>query len=186
MLTRAPTWQGSPRPWLICLDLQRDHVIPGRPQYAAGNADVVEACVRVLSLARDERWRVVHSQVREETAIAWPREYFRAPIEGLRPLITEPVFFRQGLSAFAADGFAEELRDARGAPVYLIGFSLADTCLATVIGAVDEGLSLTLIEDAIGDGEAADEAVATRTVLKRFAQLRSSRRLAARELEPAL
>ncbi|HEY1752758.1 MAG TPA: cysteine hydrolase [Caulobacteraceae bacterium] len=184
-LPRSSSWD-APRPWLICLDLQRDHVIPGRPSYVAGNADVVDTCVRVLSLARDENWRIVHSQVRVETDISWPRELFRAPIEGLRPLITEPVFFRKALSAFATPGFADELRGARGAEVYLIGFSLADTCLATAIGAVDAGLSLTLVEDAVGAGEAPDEAAATRTVLTRFAKLRSSRRLAARELEAAL
>jgi nicotinamidase-related amidase len=101
----------------------------------------------------------------------------------LRPLVTEPVYFRRGLSAFANSGFAAELRGARGADVYLIGFSLTDTCLATALGGVDEGLSFTLVEDAVGASEELAAAEVARTILKPFVQLASSRRLMARRLE---
>jgi nicotinamidase-related amidase len=174
--------RGARRPWLICLDLQRDYVVPGRPRYNAANAEVAANCARVLEIARDDGWRIVHSQLRAEEA-ARPRELFGAPIEGLRPLISEPVFFRRGLSAFANPAFAAELRAARGAEVYLIGFSLADTCLATALAGVDEGLSLILLEDAVGGGQAQAAAEAARTILMPFVSIASSRRLAARELE---
>jgi nicotinamidase-related amidase len=178
-ITRTPVWRRAPRRWLICLDLQRDYVVPGRPRYAAENAQVAAACVRVLGRARDEGWRIVHSQLRQDDSAAWPRELFNAPIEGLRPLISEPVFFRRGLSAFADSGFAAELRAARGDEVFLVGFSLADTCLATVLAGVDEGLELTLIEDAVGAGTTSALAAAARTVLERFVKLASSRRIEA-------
>jgi nicotinamidase-related amidase len=183
MYTGSSYWRGARRPWLICLDLQRDYVVPGRPRYAAANADVAETCARVLSIAREDGWRVVHSQLRADDGQARPRELFGAPIEGLRPLISEPVFFRRGLSAFANPAFAAELRAARGGEVYLIGFSLADTCLATALAGFDEGLSLTLLEDAVGAGETLGAAEVARTILKPFVRIASSRRLAARELE---
>jgi nicotinamidase-related amidase len=177
-LSRPPARRAGPRRWLICLDLQRDYVIPGRPRYAAANAEVAAACVRVLSLARDEGWRVVHSQFRAEPTSLRPRELFDAPIEGLRPRISEPVFFRCGLSAFANPAFAAELRCARKEEeVFLIGFSLADTCLATALAGVDAGLSLTLLEDAVGAGDAVDAADVARTILKPFVRILSSRRL---------
>ena len=182
-LTHTPAWRRSPGCWLICLDLQRDHVVPGRPRYAAENAQVAAACVRVLGQARDAGWRIVHSQLRHDDSAGWPRELFSAPIEGLRPLISEPVFFRGGLSAFANPAFAAELRRARGDEVFLIGFSLADTCLATALAGVDEGLSLTLLEDAVGAGATPALATATRLVLERFVRLASSRRIAAQGLE---
>jgi nicotinamidase-related amidase len=182
-LARTPVWRRSPRRWLICLDLQRDYVVPGRPRYAVENAQVAAACVRVLSYARAAGWRIVHSQLRQDDAASWPRELFSAPIEGLRPLISEPVFFRRGLSAFGDPGFAAELRAARGDEVFLVGFSLADTCLATVLAGVDEGLSLTLLEDAVGAGATPALATAARMVLERFAQVDSSRRLSAQGLE---
>jgi nicotinamidase-related amidase len=75
---------------------------------------------------------------------------FGAPIEGLRPRITEPVFMRNGLSAFSEPAFDAQIRQAGGDDVFLIGFSLADTYLATALSAVDAGLSLILVEDAVG------------------------------------
>ena len=183
MLTSTAPRQTAERAWLICLDLQRDYVVPGRPRYAAANTDVAATCAQVLSLAREEGWRIVHSQVRSPAPTPWPRELFGAPIEGLRPLISEPVYFRRGLSAFTDPGFAAELRAARGAEVYLIGFSLADTCLATVLAGVDEGLSLTLVEDAVGASEALPSAELARAVLRPFVEFASSRRLMARRLE---
>jgi nicotinamidase-related amidase len=57
---------------------------------------------------------------------------------------------RTGLSAFSNPDFAATLRDAMGEDVYLIGFSLNHTCMATALAGVDLGISLTLVEDAIG------------------------------------
>ena len=183
MLARSPVWPAPKRPWLVCLDLQRDYVVPGRPRYAAENAEVAATCARVLGFARDEGWRIVHSQLREHDAAPWPRDLFHAPIEGLRPLISEAVFFRQGLSAFGNPGFAAELSLARGKDVFLIGFSLADTCLATALAGVDAGLALVLVEDAIGAGATPEAAEAARTVLRPFVRLTPSRRLMVRSLE---
>ena len=183
MLSRSHAWPAPKRPWLVCLDLQRDYVVPGRPRYAAENADVAAICARVLGSARDEGWRIVHSQLREDDTAPWPRDLFHAPIEGLRPLISEPVFFRQGLSAFTNPAFAAELGLARGKEVFLIGFSLADTCLATALAGVDAGLSLVLVEDAIGAGSTREAAEAARTVLRPFVRLAPSRRLLAASLE---
>lgn len=183
MLARSSAWPGPNRPWLVCLDLQRDHVVPGRPRYAAENSEIAATCARVLSFGRDEGWRIVHSQLREKDTAAWPRGLFHAPIEGLRPLISEPVFFRQGLSAFTNPAFAAELRLARDADVFLIGFSLADTCLATALAGVDAGVSLVLVEDAIGPGSTPEADAAARTVLRPFVRLAPSRGLMVRSLE---
>lgn len=182
MLARPNPWPAPNRPWLVCLDLQRDYVVPGRPRYVSENAGVAATCARVLGFARDEGWRVVHSQLMQDEAAPWPRDLFRAPIEGLRPLISEPVFFRQGLSAFGNPAFAAELKLARGKDVYLIGFSLADTCLATALAGVDAGVSMILVEDAVGPGSAPDTAAAARTVLRPFVGLTPSRRLTVRSL----
>jgi nicotinamidase-related amidase len=178
MLLNFPREGRGPTPWLVCLDLQREYVVPGRPRYDAANAEVVAACAQVLQMARRRKWRVVHSQVRGESPALSAREMFGAPIEGLRPLITEPVF-----SAFATPAFAEHLRAARGADLYLIGFSLADTCLATALAAVDEGLSPTLIEDAVGAGARGGAVEAARAILRPLLRIVPSSRLLARDLE---
>jgi nicotinamidase-related amidase len=181
MLVRLPAArQRNSTCWLICLDLQRDCVIPGRPRYVAGAANIATICAGVLAHARNEGWRVVHSQVRDPRSLA--AQAFDAPIEGLRPLITEPVYFRSGLSAFANPEFAAEMLGACGEETFLIGFSLADSCLATALAGVDAGLRMTVVEDAMGPGEAR-AAAATRTVLEPFVEFTSSRRLRAHGLE---
>jgi nicotinamidase-related amidase len=149
-LYRDPAGFSRPRPWLVCMDLQREYVVPGRPLYGAGAAPVADVCRRVLEHARVRRWRVVHTQQRHPDGLFARSSYFGAPIEGLRPLISEPVFMRSGLSAFSNADFAAELRGALGEEVYLIGFSLNHTCLATALAAVDMGLSVTLVADALG------------------------------------
>jgi nicotinamidase-related amidase len=173
------------RPWLICLDLQREYVVPGRPPYDDGAAEVARTCADVLALARASDWRVIHCQMRREVSPGRRLDYFGAPIEGLRPLITEPVYLRDGLSAFSNLDLAAKLREARGDDVYLIGFSLADTCLATVLAAVDHGLSLTLVVDAVGAGAAnvTGAAQIARTLLKPFVRTASSRDLRTERLE---
>jgi|SRR5580658_1242921 nicotinamidase-related amidase len=182
MLGRPSYWPRSRRRWLVCLDLQRDYVIPGRPQYAAGHTEAARACARVLQLARRERWRVVHSQVSRDGCA---RNMFAAPIEELRPLVSEPVYFRRGLSAFANPGFADELSAAEGEEVFLVGFSLPDSCLATALAGHDHGVAFTLVEDAVGTGDAPADAAAAHTLLRRYVNLQSSARLETRELEVA-
>ncbi|HEY2706539.1 MAG TPA: isochorismatase family protein [Caulobacteraceae bacterium] len=169
--------------WLICMDLQREYVVPGRPRYAPKNVEVASACARVLAQARTDGWRVVHSQLHDGQSPAEPLSMFGAPIEGLRPLISEPVFFRRGLSAFANPAFASELRGARGEDVYLIGFSLSDTCVATTLAGLDEGLRISLIEDAVGAGATPALAAAGLTILKPHVRLVSSHKLERRQLE---
>jgi len=173
----------APARWLVCLDLQREYVVPGRPRYAPTHTGVVLACRQVLDAARAGGWRVVHSQMRDDSLGPSTREMFGAPIEGLRPRVTEPVFFRRELSAFANPAFAAELRGALGAEVFLIGFCLADTCLATALAAVDAGLELTLVEDAVGSGPTEGLVDAARSLLRPFVRIRPSSQLPARDLE---
>jgi len=182
MLTFARPNRLAPSRWLVCLDLQRDYVVPGRSRYAPAHSAIVRACRQVLDLARAGGWRVVHSQKRNDDVSLTPRDMFGAPIEGLRPLVTEPVFFRRGLSAFANPAFAAEMRAARGADVYLIGFSLADSCLATALAAVDEGLELTLLDDAVGAGPEEGVMEAAQSLLRPFVRIQASSMLA-RDLE---
>ncbi len=114
----------------------------------------------------------------------WPRDLFRAPIEGLRPLVSEPVFFRQGLSAFGNPGFAAEL--SAGARQG----SVPDRLLARrhlpchrAGGGRRTDCRLALVDDAIGAGAMPGAADAARTVLRPFASLVPSRSLMARSLE---
>ena len=129
--------------------------MPGRPLYADGAGRVADTCVAVLRHARAAGWRVIHVQRRHAEGLFERSSYFGAPIEGLRPLISEPVFARSGLSAFCNPDFAAEMIEARGEDVFLMGFSLDRTGIATVFAAADAGLEVTVLRDAMGVGGAA-------------------------------
>ena len=131
----------SPRAALVCLDLQR-----GRQGGPFASADLA-CCRRVLAEARTRRWPVLH--VHDRTLVD-PR-----PISGLEPRPSEPVFLRQGPSAFSNPNFRRAAH-ALGGPLALIGYSLGDTVLATAFAAADRGLPVEVVGDAVCLGAGAE------------------------------
>lgn len=128
---------------LVCLDLQRGRVAAGTGCEGAERA--IKACRRVLDQARRRRWPVLHVHRREATLEAG------RPIAGLEPLPSEPVYLRNGPSAFSHRGFSQTA-SAYGGPLALIGFSLCDSVLATAFAAVDRDLSVEVVCDAVALG----------------------------------
>lgn len=125
----------SARAALVCLDLQR-----GRLAQKA-HAPVLAECRRVLAEARRRRWPVLHVHSR---ALVDGR-----PIPGLEPRPSEPVFLRQGPSAFSNPNFSRAAL-ALGGPLALVGFALEDTVLATAFAAADRDIAVDIILDAVG------------------------------------
>ena len=112
-------------------------------------------CRKVLSEARRRRWPVLHVHTRQTE----PGD--GRPILGLEPRPSEPVFVRQGPSAFSSPGFARAAM-ALGGPLALIGFALHDTVLATAFAAVDRNLPVEVLRNAVWSGpEAGDAALLT-------------------------
>lgn len=122
---------------LVCLDLQRERL------GGEGAAGAVTACRAVLEQARRRRWPVLHVHNRH-AQFAGGR-----PIPGLEPLPSEAVFARQGPSAFTNKTFSQTAQ-ALGGPLVLVGFSLADTVMATAFAAADRDLAVDVVEDAVG------------------------------------
>jgi nicotinamidase-related amidase len=134
----------APRAALVCLDLQRNR------QSGEAQEPVVSQCRRVLAEARRRRWPVLHVHARTLADLR--------PIAGLEPQPTEPVFVRQGPSAFSNANFARAAL-ALGGPLALIGFSLEDTVLATAFAAADRDLAVDVILDAVFTGTHEPDAV---------------------------
>lgn len=130
---------------LVCLDLQRAR-LAGSPAAAAW---VTAACRRVLDQARARAWPVLHVHRREATSEG------ARPIAGLEPLPSEPVFLRPGPSAFSHPAFARRAKSL-GGPLALIGFSMADSVLATAFAAADLQLPVDVLSDAVATGDVED------------------------------
>ena len=122
---------------LVCLDLQRERLS------TEGAAATAAVCREVLAQARRRRWPVLHVHAQHG---AMPPD---RPIPGLEPLPSEAVFVRQGPSAFTNRTFSQTAQ-ILGGPLVLIGFSMADTVLATAFGAADRDLAVEVIDDAVG------------------------------------
>ena len=99
---------------------------------------------------RSEGWGVAHVHSRK------PQPRDAAPIEGLQPLLSEPVLYRSGPSAFSSRAFCEMV-EGGAAELVLIGYSMTSALIGTAMIAFDEGLSVTLVEDAICSAVLDDE-----------------------------
>jgi nicotinamidase-related amidase len=130
---------------LVCLDLQRGSLRPGQ----APDGCLVN-CRRLLAHARGEGWGVAHVHSRK------PHPRDAAPIEGLQPLTTEPVFYRSGPSAFSNRAFCEMVGSG-AVELVLIGYSMTSALIGTAMIAFEEGLSVLMVEDAICSAVLDDE-----------------------------
>jgi nicotinamidase-related amidase len=135
------------RSWLLCLNLNREYVTPGRPLHAAGAAAAAMRARACLSHARDLGWSVAHVQSRHSRLSRSAR--FARPIDGLEPLPSEALFITAGRSALAHPELRARLVSRRPSAIFLVGFALAHEGLASLFDAADLGLPLRIVEDAV-------------------------------------
>lgn len=138
---------GTAPPWLLCLNLNREYVTPGRPLFAEAGGSAAACARTLLNSARRRGWAVAHVQSRRGRLAN--AEAFQRPIEGLEPLPSEPLFFVRHRSALAHLDLRARVSAERPPVVYLIGFTLAHEGLATLFDAADLGLSLRIVADAV-------------------------------------
>ncbi len=124
---------------LVCLDLQRASVKDWNRPW---ESECVVNCRRMLAHARASGWQVVHVHARNARAGE------ARPIEGLEPLTTETVVYRNGVSAFSSPEFRRLTARFSGEMV-VIGYSMSSSCLATALVAYDNNLSVLLVGDAV-------------------------------------
>jgi len=150
ILTTAQNRSAIARPWLLCIDLQREFITPNRPLCAANADGVAETCRAVLAGARRANWPVAHIHTHRPGALFGRASAFTRPIHGLEPWTSEPLFFRSGLSIFSSAEVQALARNEPEAEFFVIGFSASGSCLASLFAGFDMGIHLALVEDAIG------------------------------------
>ncbi len=150
MLSSLSMQAGTSRPWLLCVDLQREFTAPNRPLCAQDADGIVDVCKTVLNRARRADWRVAHIHTRRLGALFGKSSVFTRPIVGLEPWSSEPLYFRSGLSIFSSEEVLALVQGAQNSDFHVIGFSAGGSCLATIFSGFDLGIHLTLVDDAIG------------------------------------
>lgn len=125
----------SEGPVLLCFDLQRAQAAAGGGE-ARRRGSVREA--DILRSARGAGWTVSHTFFDApsvlEALFGPPR-----PAPGLEPRADEPVFVRQGLSAYSSGHFAEFMEEVRARPILVVAYHASTSLLATLFDAHARG-----------------------------------------------
>jgi nicotinamidase-related amidase len=135
---------------LLCMNLQKEHLAPGRRHLMAGTDDVLAACATIMESWRARLWPIVH--LKRIARAAWfnPASAMTDWIDAYRPRPGELVFEHPLPSAYSSARFAAYMAEIGGATrVVMIGFSLDESILATVIDGFHRGHSLRVAGDAV-------------------------------------
>lgn len=139
---------------LICVDLQEEFVLPGRPWADPQAPQVLEVCRAALTAARAARWRIAHAHLHRGGPMTDPRALSR-PASGFRPEPDEVLLRRTGVSIFSHPETCEIAAEAAAcqAPVVMVGFSAPMSLSASLFDAHDRGLPLSLLKGAAGGAD---------------------------------
>ena len=162
-------------PILVCADLQAQYL-----DEIAG----LEAtrCLALLALWRAELWPVLHLKRIAQAAWFNPASNLTDWIEAFRPRPGEMVFEHPLPSAYSSTRFSEYMSSMKNIRCAVMGFSLDETILATVIDGFHRGYRFHVVGDAVtcslpAGGDADGYRGAIMRAIGKFAGLERSRDL---------
>jgi nicotinamidase-related amidase len=165
---------GGDPPVLICADLQCEYLAQGR-RHRIANADaVIPRCVDLMNFWRDNLWPIIHLKRIAQAAWFNPASNLTNWIAELKPLPGELTFEHPLPSAYSSARYAEYMANMRAIRCLVLGFSLDETILSTVIDGFHRSHRYQVIGDAVAcrrpgvDDVAAYKAVVTK-VMSNFA-----------------
>ena len=161
-------------PVLVCADLQAQYLAEDR--FAGSEA---ERCLALLELWRTELWPVLHLKRIAQAAWFDPASNLTDWGAVIRPQPGEMVFEHPLPSAYSSARFAEYTSNIRNIRCVVMGFSLDETILSTVIEGFHRSHRYEVIEDAVacrhtGVDNAASYKSAVVRVIGNFAGIRHS------------
>jgi nicotinamidase-related amidase len=148
--TRDVLGSGSRSQLLLCMNLQKEHLAPGRRHMMAGTDDSLTACAAIMEGWRARQWPVVH--LKRIARAAWfnPASAMTDWLDAYRPKPGEIVFEHPLPSAYSSARFAAYMAEIGCATrVVVIGFSLDESILATVIDGFHRGHNLRVTGEAV-------------------------------------
>lgn len=162
-----PVFVDAAPPILICADLQVDHLTEGRRHVVVDGEAAIARGMELLALWRANLWPVMH--VRRIARADWfdPASRLTDWVAEARPRPGEMTFGHPLPSAYSSARFADHLTSIRDVPCVLIGFSLDETILATVVEGFHRSHRYIVIADAVAcrQGRAGDAAAYGRAML---------------------
>ena len=169
-------------PILICADLQVEYLMQGR-RHLIFDGDAASArCLALLTLWRDNLWPVMHLKRIAQAAWFNPASKLTEWIPELKPRPGEMTFEHPLPSAYSSARFADYAANIRNLRCVVMGFSLDETILATVVDGFHRSHSYQVVGDAVacrhpGAGDAAAFKQSVMNVIGNFATVRPSAEL---------
>jgi nicotinamidase-related amidase len=167
-------------PILVCADLQIEYLTEGR-SHVIGDAEAITArCLELMTLWRQNLWPVMHLKRIAQAAWFNPASNLTDWIAELKPRPGELTFEHPLPSAYSSARFAEYMANMRNLRCVLMGFSLDETVLSTVVDGFHRSHRYHVVGDAVacrrpGVGDAASYKQAVIRAIGNFAGVQESR-----------
>jgi len=167
---------------LICADLQVEYLTSGRRHLILDGDAAIMRCLELLALWRSNLWPVMHLKRVAEAAWFDPSSRLTEWIAEAKPRPGEMTFEHALPSAYSSSRFADHMSSLRNVRCVVMGFSLDETILATVVEGFHRSHRYRVVDNAVAcrqpvTGEAADYKQSVMNVIGNFATVQSSAEL---------
>jgi nicotinamidase-related amidase len=168
-------------PILICADLQTEYLTEGRSHAISDAEAIMSRCIELMGVWRDNLWPVVHLKRIAQAAWFNPASNLTSWITELKPKPGELAFEHPLPSAYSSARFAEYMSNIRNLRCVVLGFSLDETILSTVVEGFHRSHRYQVASDAVacrrGTADAASYKQSVVRVIGNFAGIEESARL---------
>jgi nicotinamidase-related amidase len=164
---------------LVCADLQIEYLTEGRSHVISDAEAITARCLQLMTLWREHLWPVMHLKRIAQAAWFNPASNLTDWIAELKPRPGELTFEHPLPSAYSSARFAEYMSNMRGIRCVLMGFSLDETVLSTVVDGYHRSDRYQVVSDAVacrhgGIDDAASYQQAVVRVIGNFAGVQQS------------
>ena len=164
---------------LVCADLQIEYLTEGR-RHVIADADAISSrCLELMTLWRNNLWPILHLKRIAQAAWFNPASNLTNWIADLKPRPGELAFEHPLPSAYSSTRFAEYMANMKNIRCVVLGFSLDETILSTVIDGFHRSHRYQIVSDAVacrrlGSGDEASYKMAVVKVIGNFAGILES------------
>jgi len=164
---------------LVCADLQIEYLTEGR-RHVIADADAISSrCLELMTLWRNNLWPILHLKRIAQAAWFNPASNLTNWIADLKPRPGELAFEHPLPSAYSSTRFAEYMANMKNIRCVVLGFSVDETILSTVIDGFHRSHRYQVVSDAVacrrlGTGDAASYKMAVVKVIGNFAGILES------------
>ena len=164
---------------LVCADLQIEYLTEGR-RHVIADADAISSrCLELMTLWRNNLWPILHLKRIAQAAWFNPASNLTNWIAELKPRPGELAFEHPLPSAYSSTRFAEYMANMKNIRCVVLGFSVDETILSTVIDGFHRSHRYQIVSDAVacrrlGTGDAASYKMAVVKAIGNFAGILES------------